>query len=91
MQEHPSCHAASAGDSQSAEEAALRVLLGSHPALLRIDDLVRELVEAPARPRYDEPDVEDAVADLVRFGLAQRLESYVVLTRAAIRAEILIG
>jgi hypothetical protein len=91
MQEQPSCKAASTGDHESAEEAVLRVLLACHPTLISFDDLLRELVEAPPRPRYDEPDVEDAIADLVRFGLAQRLESYVVLTRAAVRADMLIG
>jgi hypothetical protein len=90
MQEQPSCKAVLA-DVQSAEEAVLRVLLACHPTLITYDDLVRELVEAPTRPRYGEPDVEDAVADLVCHGLAQRLTPYVVLTRAAIRAEVLIG
>jgi hypothetical protein len=91
MHEQPSCKAGSGGDHQSAEEAVLRVLLACHPALISFDDLLRELVEAPPRPRYDEPDVEDAVAELVRHGLAQRLEHCVIATRAAVRAESLLG
>jgi hypothetical protein len=91
MQDQPSCKAASARDHQSAEEAALRVLLACHPALISFDDLLRELVEAPPRPRYTEPDVEDAVAELIRYGLAQRVQHCIIVTRAAVRAESLLG
>jgi hypothetical protein len=69
----------------------LRVLLACHPTLISFADLLRELVKAPPRPRYDEPDVEDAVAELIRHGLAQRREHCVIPTRAAIPAELLIG
>lgn len=71
--------------------AVLGVLLTRHPAVVAIEELVREFVEAPERYGLSEPEVFDGVADLVGDGLAHRLDRFVVASRAAVRASSLIG
>jgi hypothetical protein len=77
--------------SDRAAMAVLGVLLARHPALVAVDELVREVGEAPERHGLSEPEVRDGVADLVGDGLAHRLDRFVVASRAAVRAARLVG
>jgi hypothetical protein len=79
----------------SADEVAtavLSLLLQRHPELVSFDELVRALTEARERPQLMPPDfVGDGVSELVADGLVRRLDPYVIPTRAAVRADKLIG
>jgi hypothetical protein len=73
-------------DEDRAEQALLGLLLDAHPALLSIDEIVREMTD-----RADEfgprDRVNNAVRDLVASGLAHRLDGFVFASRAAVRSE----
>jgi hypothetical protein len=79
----------------SADEVAaavLSLLLQRHPELVSFDELVRALTEARERPQAMPADfVGDGVSELVADGLVRQLGPFVIPTRAAIRADKLIG
>ena len=75
-----------ASDEEQAEQAVLSLLLEVHPALLSMDEVVRELTDRPDdfAPRDR---VHNAVRDLVAAGLVHRHGAFVFATRAAVRFE----
>jgi predicted transcriptional regulator len=62
------------------ERVALGQLLLHHPAIYTLAELARELDESHVA-------MEDAVAALVRAGLVNRWDTFVVPSRAALRFE----
>jgi hypothetical protein len=72
-------------------QAILHLLLGRHPAVVAFDELVRELAHAPEHHGVAESVIRDGVSDLVGDGLAHRLDGFVLASRAAVRASVLIG
>ncbi|HET6448713.1 MAG TPA: hypothetical protein VFG31_06340 [Conexibacter sp.] len=64
-----------------------RLLVLRHPALVPIDDLIRELT-FPGRPHITSPPmfVSEAVDRLFHDGLAHRIEDFAVASRAGVRA-----
>jgi hypothetical protein len=73
-------------DEDRAEQSVLALLLEAHPALLSVDEIVREMTDRPDEfgPRDR---VNNAVRDLVGSGLAHRNGSFVFASRAAVRFE----
>ena len=65
--------------------AVLDLLIGEHPGLLHVDELVRLY----ARGSIEHPEaahiVDDAVSELLASGLAHRLDRFVFASRAALR------
>jgi len=85
MQDQP---IAGTGSVPAADEVAgwvLATLLERQPALVPLDDLVRELVV----PGFDLPAtfVEDSANELIQAGLAHRLDRFFFASHAAVRAE----
>jgi hypothetical protein len=73
-------------DADRAEQSLLALLLESHPALLSVDEIVREMTDCP--DEFGERDrVNNAVRDLVAAGLAHRHGSFVFASRAAVRSD----
>jgi len=72
------------GQDQRTERAVLAHVLETHPATLRLSDLIRELAEPNDFAERD--GIERAVADLVRGGLLFRCEGAVLPTRQALYA-----
>jgi len=62
----------------------LRHVVETHPATLRLSDLIRELGDPDDFPERDA--VERAVRELIKGGLLFRCEGAVLPTRAALRA-----
>jgi hypothetical protein len=73
-------------DQVKAEQAVLALLLDTHPALLSLDEIVRELTDRPDEfgPRDR---VNNAVRDLVAAGLVHRHGAFAFASRAAVRFE----
>ncbi len=67
-----------AGEDAAMESALLQQVLALHPAAVTVEELTRELGEAP-------DDVGRAVRDLVAAGLLHRSGSLVLPSRAALR------
>lgn len=67
-----------AGEDAAMESALLQQVLALHPAAVTVEELTRELGEAP-------DDVDRAVRDLVAAGLLHRSGSLVLPSRAALR------
>jgi hypothetical protein len=71
-------------EDEGIESAVLRQLLDLHPALLTVEELIREI--AGGRSGFVEQDaVERAVRDLAATGLLHRGDEFVSPTRAALR------
>lgn len=86
MQEQPS---AGVGRTLSADEVAalvLQVLLERQPALVAVEELVREFGHADPAQAIADFFVREAVDELVRSGLAYRLEGFVFASYSAVRA-----
>lgn len=62
------------------------MLLQRHPALIAVEELVRELAEPSLMQQIDEPLIHDALTDLVATGLVHRLDRFVFPTQSMIRA-----
>jgi hypothetical protein len=71
-------------DEDQAEQSVLALLLEVHPALLSLEEIVREMTDRP--DEFGPRDVvNNAVHDLVGSGLAHRHGSFVFASRAAVR------
>jgi hypothetical protein len=75
-----------ASDEEQAEQAVLALLLEVHPALLSVDEVVRELTDR-ADDFAPRDRVNNAVRDLVAAGLVHRHGAFVFASRAAVRFE----
>lgn len=73
-------------DSDEVARVILGVLLQRHPALVAVDELVRELALPSSTQRIQEPLIQDGLDDLARCGLIHQLDVFVFATRAAARA-----
>lgn len=71
------------------ERAILVHVLETHPATLRLSDLIRELGDPEDFSERDR--VERAVRDLIKAGLLFRCEGVVLPTRAALHAYEVLG
>jgi hypothetical protein len=67
------------------EAVVLEVMLDDNPALMSIEEVVREVVNDPANLE-DSDDVRNAIRELIRSGLLHRSGEFVFATRAAVRA-----
>jgi len=65
-----------------AEGAVLRHVIATHPATLRLSDLIREISESDSFGERDR--IERAVRELVKGGLLFRCEGAVLPTRQAL-------
>lgn len=74
----------SAADDLRDERAILAHVIETHPATLRLSDLIRELADPAEFAQRD--GVERAVRELVKGGLNFRCEGGVLPTRTALRA-----
>ncbi|MGN6662661.1 MAG: hypothetical protein ACTHK6_00425 [Solirubrobacterales bacterium] len=68
--------------------AVLHHVLDEHPAMLRLSDLIREVPSGSDLPG-DRDAIERAVRELVRHGLLDHLDAFVLPTRAAVYSRIL--
>ncbi len=73
-------------DQDEVASVILSIVLKRHPALVAIEELVREMSEPSLMQYIDEPLVHDALADLVTSGLVHRLDRFVFVTQTMIRA-----
>ena len=73
-------------DPDHAARFVLACLIGHHPALLSIDELFREFAGSDGDPGEASVVVDDGLAELVRSGLAHRLDRFVFASQAAVRA-----
>jgi hypothetical protein len=74
--------AGNAGEDQQQERAVLAHIIDTHPATLRLSDLIRELSRSDDFSERD--GIERAVRELVKGGLLFRCEGAVLPTRAAL-------
>ncbi|MDQ2631501.1 MAG: hypothetical protein M3Y75_11120 [Actinomycetota bacterium] len=74
--------AGNAGEDQQVERAVLSHVIETHPATLRLSDLIRELGDPEDFSQRD--GIERAVRELVQGGLLFRCEGAVLPTRAAL-------
>lgn len=75
------------------DEAAttvLDILLNQHPSLLHLDELVRLYAGGSLEHQQARPVVEDALAELLASGLVHRLEGFVFVSQAVVRAQVLV-
>jgi hypothetical protein len=73
-------------DEDRAEQSLLALLLEAHPALLSVDEIVREMTDRPDE-FGERARVNNAVRDLVAAGLAHRHGPFVFASRAAVRSD----
>lgn len=73
-------------DQDEVASVILSIVLKRHPALVAIEELVRELSEPSLMQRIEEPLVCDALVDLVTSGLVHRLDRFVFPTFTALRS-----
>lgn len=78
-----------AREDQQAERAVLSHVIDTHPATLRLSDLIRELGGTEDFAQRD--GIERAVRELVKGGLMFRCEGAVLPTRAALYASEVLG
>jgi hypothetical protein len=71
-----------AGEDRQMERAVLGFVLETHPATLRLSDLIREMGDPGSFAHRD--GVERTVRELVKGGLLFRCEGAVLPTRAAL-------
>lgn len=72
------------------ETAVLHQVLALHPAQLSLEELVREICAGPAEAGQRDA-IERAVRDLGAAGLLHRSGELVLASRAAVRADELLG
>jgi hypothetical protein len=79
-----------AEEDTATETVILRHLLALHPSQITFEELLREVVSEP--DDFAQRDaIERGVRDLVATGLLHRKDQFVVLSRAAVRIEQLLG
>jgi hypothetical protein len=69
----------------------LGILVGRYPALLSVDELVREVAGFSGDPDQARIMVLDGLAELMGDGLAHEVANFVFASRAAVRAAELSG
>ena len=74
-------------DREKAEQAVLALLLHTHPALLSVDEVIRELTADCPDEFGPRDDYQNALRELVATGLAHRHGAFVFATRAAVRGD----
>lgn len=89
MQDQPTAGRREIPDAEEAAFLVLTVLLTRYPALVAMEELVRDLAGTPTREGLPAVFVEDTVNELVRDGLAHRLERFVFASHSAVRADAL--
>lgn len=67
----------------------LDLLLGQHPGLLHVDELMRMYAGGSIEYVRARPIVEDALSELLSSGLVHRLEDFVFVSRSALRVRVL--
>jgi hypothetical protein len=70
-------------------EIVLSILIDRHPALVAFDELAAEFPDLDTEQRFPESVIHDAIDELVRLGLAHRLDRFVFASHAAVRAKAL--
>lgn len=73
-------------DQDEVASVILSILLKRYPALVAIEELVRELSEPSLMQCIEEPLVHDALADLLTSGLVHRLDRFAFPTQSMMRA-----
>lgn len=77
-------------EDRAVQVALLHHVLDEHPTLLSQSDLIREL-SSDSNNWAERDAVERAVSDLVKRGLLQHLNDYVLPTRPALYSRVLGG
>lgn len=77
-------------DPDHAARFVLACLIAHHPALLSLDELVREFAGSNWDPGGASVVVDDGLAQLVSSGLAHRLDAFFFASQAAVRASRLV-
>lgn len=73
-------------DPDDVARVVLDILVQRYPALIAVEELVRELCDPSLAQQVDEALVHDALLDLVTSGLVHRLDRFVFTTQAMLRA-----
>ena len=89
MQDQRSAGGSSLPEPEDPAAVILDILIGQHPALLHVDELV--LMYARGSIEHDRARllVEDALSELLASGLVHRLDRFVFASRAAVRGQAL--
>ena len=89
MQEQRTAVAADVPGLDEIEQVVLETLLERHPALVAIEELQRDLGQPSTAGAIPAVFIAEAVDDLVRSGLAHRLERFVFASWSAVRSRAL--
>lgn len=65
--------------------AVLDLLIGEHPGLLHVEELVRLYARGSIKHQEAARIVDDAISELLASGLAHRLDRFVFASRAALQ------
>lgn len=90
MQDQRNAGGSSLPERQDAAAVVLDLLIGQHPGLLHLDELVWMYAGGSTEHDRARPIVEDAVSELLAGGLVHRLDRFVFVSRAALRARDLV-
>jgi hypothetical protein len=85
-----SAQGSSLPEREDAAATVLDILIGHHPSLLHLDELVRLYARGSLEHEQARPIVEDALSELLASGLVHRLAGFVFVSRAAMRAQHLV-
>lgn len=85
---HDTREAAGCGPPPAEDPSAviLDILIGLHPGLAHVDEVMRLYARGSIEHTRASPIVEDAISELLANGLAHRPDSFVWVSRAALRA-----
>lgn len=86
MGDHQPASAREIEDRDNPARFVLGCLVARSPALLSVDELVREFAGSSQNLRVAQVLIDDSVAELLGCGLAHRLDRFVFASQAAIRS-----
>ena len=90
MGDHQPANARPTDDRDEPARFVLGCLIARSPALLSVDELVREFVGSSHDLSAAQVLIDDGVAELLGSGLAHRLDRFVFASQAAIRGSQLV-
>jgi hypothetical protein len=86
MQDQRSAGGSSLSEPHDSAAGVLDILIGRHPGLLHVDELVLMYARGSIEHESARVTVEDALSELLASGLVHRLNRFVFASRAATRA-----
>jgi hypothetical protein len=87
MQDQRSADGSPPPEPEDAAAVILDILLGQHPGLLHVDELVRMYARSSIEHDAAAVIVDDAVSELLSSGLVHRLQEFVFASRTAVRGQ----